>query len=100
MTIDGEALLQRRLRLPQHVVHRSFVAETVVLNLETGRYHGLNATAGRMLDALNGADTVAAAAAEVATEYGEDPAVVQADLIELCRQLLDRQLVEVVGDPR
>ena len=100
MTIDGDTLLHSRLRLPEHVVHRSFVAETVVLNLRTGMYHGLNATAGRMLEALDAADTVAAAAAEVATEYGEDPAVVQADLIELCRQLLDRQLVEVVGDSR
>jgi Coenzyme PQQ synthesis protein D (PqqD) len=100
MTIDGEALLHSRLRLPQHVVHRSFVAETVVLNLKTGMYHGLNATAGRMLEALDGADTVAAAAATVASEYGEDPAIVQADLVELCRQLLDRRLVEVVGDHR
>jgi hypothetical protein len=26
---------------------------TVVLNLQTGRYHGLNATAGSMLEALS-----------------------------------------------
>jgi len=56
--IDNDNLLGACLRLPEHVVHRSFVAETVVLNLQTGRYHGLNPVGGRMLDALNGASSV------------------------------------------
>ena len=100
MTIDNETLLNARVRLPQHVVHRSFVAETVVLNLETGKYHGLNPTAGRMLDALDTAPNVRAAAAQIAEEYGEDPAAVEADIVPFCRNLLDRKLVEiVVGDP-
>jgi DNA-binding CsgD family transcriptional regulator len=43
---------ETRVRVPQHVVHRAFPARTVVLNLETGKYHGLNPTAGRMLTAL------------------------------------------------
>ena len=54
-SISDQALLASRARLPQHVVHRSFVAETVVLNLRTGKYHGLNPTAGRMLEALDAA---------------------------------------------
>jgi hypothetical protein len=47
---DPDTLLSASLRLPQHVVHRSFVAETVVLNLQTGKYHGLNPVGGRMLE--------------------------------------------------
>ena len=35
-----------------HVVYRSFATETVILNLQTGRYHGLNKTGGRMLELL------------------------------------------------
>lgn len=96
MTIDTETLLGSRVRLPQHVVHRSFVAETVVLNLETGKYHGLNPTAGRMLDALDGADNVRAAAAEIANEYGQDQAAVESDIVSFCLDLLDRKLVEIV----
>ncbi len=96
MTTDGTTLLERRLRLPQHVVHRSFVAETVVLNLETGTYHGLNPTAGKMLDALDEAASVAEAAGVIAREYGTDLATVQADLIVLCQELLERRLVEIV----
>jgi hypothetical protein len=89
-------LLAARMRLPQHVVHRSFVAETVVLNLNTGQYHGLNKTAGRMLEALDGAPTVAAAVPELAREYGVEAANVESDLIALCQGLLERGLIEIV----
>ena len=32
------------VRVPEHVVYRDFAEQTVVLNLRTGRYHGLNET--------------------------------------------------------
>jgi PqqD family protein of HPr-rel-A system len=93
-------LLAARMRLPQHVLHRSFVAETVVLNLRTGKYHGLNPTAGRMLDALAQAPTAGVVVPELAREYGVDPAQVESDLIALCQGLLERGLIEMVdGDP-
>ena len=86
---------EARVRIPQHVVHRHFPAQTVVLNLKTGRYHGLNATAGRMLDALGEGRTVAAAARIVADHYRRPRADVERDLCELCAQLLARGLVEL-----
>ena len=92
---SDQELLASRARLPQHVVHRSFVAETVVLNLRTGKYHGLNPTAGRMLEALEATDSVAAAVPGLAEEYGVEPAQIEADLIQLCRGLLERGLIEI-----
>jgi hypothetical protein len=89
-------LLSARVRMPQHVLHRSFVAETVVLNLRTGRYHGLNPTAGRMLDALEAAPTVGDAVPELAREYGIESAKVESDDVALCQGLLERGLIEVV----
>ncbi len=68
--LSDQELLESRARLPQHVVHRSFVAETVVLNLRTGKYHGLNPTAGKMLEALEAAPTVGDAVPVLADEYG------------------------------
>jgi hypothetical protein len=94
LATDSDTLLSACLRLPQHVVHRSFVAETVVLNLQTGKYHGLNSVGGRMLEAVNEAPTVREAAEPIAEEYGQDPAVVEADLVAFCRDLLDRGLLE------
>jgi hypothetical protein len=93
-------LLAARVRLPQHVVHRSFVAETVVLNLRTGKYHGLNPTAGRMLEALATASTAGAVVPELAREYEIEPAQIESDLIALCQGLLERGLIEIVdADP-
>ncbi len=98
MTVDRDSLSSARLRLPQHVVHRSFVAEAVVLNLKTGMYHGLNPMGGRMLDIVNEAPSVHEAAMLIAKEYDQDPTMVEADLVAFCRDLLDRELVEIVGD--
>jgi hypothetical protein len=83
------------VRIPEHVVFRSFAQETVVLNLQTGTYHGLNSTAGRMLEALQRHPVIAEAAAAVAEEYGQDTAKVEADLRELCEGLRSRGLLAV-----
>ncbi len=88
------SLLTSKVKVPQHVVYRSFPAETVVLNLETGRYHGLNATAGSMLEALERAVCIRDAAAELAARYEKDLSVVEQDLCELCQSLLERGLIE------
>jgi hypothetical protein len=95
---NDTTLLTARIKVPQHVVYRSFPSETVVLNLETGRYHGLNPTAGSMLDALVGASSVRAAAAAVAGEYEQTPETVERDMCELCSLLLARGLIELDGD--
>ncbi|HEX6688743.1 MAG TPA: PqqD family protein [Solirubrobacterales bacterium] len=94
-THSGPSLLGQPIHLPQHVVYRSFPAETVVLNLQTGKYHGLNPSAGRMLEAVERAGSVGAAAAKVAAEFEQPQAVIERDMCDLCRLLLDRGLVEI-----
>jgi hypothetical protein len=96
--LTDEQLLQAQARLPQHVVHRSFVAETVVLNLRTGKYHGLNPTAGKMLDALEAAPTVGQAVPGLAEEYGLQQEQIRGDLVVLTRGLLERGLIEITND--
>ncbi len=46
-------LAQIRVRVPNHVVYQSFVAETVLLDLETGTHHELDGNAGRLLEVLS-----------------------------------------------
>jgi hypothetical protein len=94
-TISGNALLAARVTVPAHVVYRAFVAETVVLNLETGKYHGLNPIGGRMIAALEKSATVREAAASIATEYEQPVDAVAADVCEFCRDLHSRGLIEV-----
>jgi len=81
--------------MPQHVVHRSFPTETVVLNLQTGKYHGLNPTAGRMLEVLATKGELRAAAAAVAEEYDQPLAATERDICDLCEALLERGLIEI-----
>jgi hypothetical protein len=95
VSASAEQLLAARAKLPQHVVHRSFVAETIILNLNTGKYHGLNPTAGRMLEAVDGAPTVRTAVPALADEYGVEAARIEADLVDLLRGLQDRGLIEI-----
>jgi hypothetical protein len=92
---SDQQLLDARARLPQHVVHRSFVSETVVLNLRTGKYHGLNPTAGTMLEALEAAATIADAVPVLVAAYDLDQERIQGDLLTLTRGLLERELIVV-----
>ena len=97
---DTPSLMSASIKVPQHVVYRSFPTETVVLNLETGKYHGLNATAGKMLDALERAPSFGDALATIADSYAQPEDVLEQDLRELCNVLHERGLIEIDGERR
>ncbi len=92
------SLTASKIRVPRHVVYRRLPSETVVFNLQTGKYHGLNATAGTMLEALEQASCLQDAAVAVAGEYTQSQAVVERDMCQLCEGLLARGLIELDGD--
>jgi hypothetical protein len=92
--LEARTTVDARITIPQHVVFRSFVKETVVLNLDTGRYHGLNPTGGRMLEVLRETPVVGDAAAKLAGEYGVPTEDIERDLLEFCDELASRGLVE------
>ena len=94
---EARTTLDTKIAIPQHVVSRSFVKETVVLNLDTGRYHGLNPTGGRMLEVLKEVPIVRDAAAKLAGEYGLPAEEVEGDLLRFCDELAGRGLIERAG---
>lgn len=83
-----------RLRVPAHVAWRAFPAETVLLNLQTGQYHGLNPTGGRMFEVIGECGDPELAAERLAAEFGQPLRTIAEDLRELCEGLLDRGLLE------
>jgi hypothetical protein len=95
-TPPGEAF--GGVRIPDHVVFRSFPAETVALNLDTGQYHGLNPVAGKMLETLEKAGSLAAAAPLLAAGYDQPLETIRADLRRLCEDLAARGLIELLDD--
>jgi hypothetical protein len=98
MTMGGRPAPSSRARVPDHVVYRTFATETVILNLETGKYHGLNPSGGRMLDLLSQNRSVAEASRQLAEEYGRPVDEIERDVSDFCSQLVERGLVELVGD--
>ena len=94
-TLTNESLLAEKARVPNHVVYRPFVKETVILNLQSGQYHGLNPTGGRMLEVLERSASIEAAARQLADEFNTPLETLQKDLCDFCRDLLQRGLIEV-----
>jgi hypothetical protein len=93
----GDDLLDAAIRVPEHVIFRSFARETVALNLETGTFHGLNSTAGRMVEVVARAPRARDAVGQLAQEYGIPDEQVAADLQNLLRVLVNRRLIEIHG---
>ena len=93
--LSDDALLAAAARTPEHVVYRSFVSETVLLNLETGRYFGVNPSGGRMLEELVNAKTVEEAAQRLSEHYGRPRAEIDSDLQTFCADLTSRGLLEL-----
>ena len=81
------------------MVYRRLPSETVVFNLQTGKYHGLNATAGSMLEALDAAPAACATPRPPWPASTSQPqATVERDMRELCDGLLARGLIELDGN--
>ena len=99
---DHRWYLEARVRVPDHVVYRWFEAETLLLNLDTGQYHGLNPTGGRMLQLLDETDgKVGEAVARLAAEHDDiDAEQIASDMAQFCAELGERGLIEVDDDPR
>ena len=83
--------------MPEHVVYRAFVQETVLLNLQTGKYHGINPVGGRMLEVLQRASSLEEAALQLADEYQRPLDEIEQDICNFCDDLLERGLIQIKG---
>lgn len=94
---DFEALQRAKISVPPSVVFRQFAEEMVLLDINEGRYYGLNLVGGRMLEELDKHGDIGRAVDEVAAEYDVPRDRVQADFATLIGQLTERGLVEVAS---
>ena len=96
---DHSWLLDARIRIPDHVVFRSFETETLLLNLNTGQYHGVNRTGGRLLQLLEETGgSVRGAVARLAEETDVSVQEISSDMAEFCAALAERGLIEIDDD--
>ena len=83
-------------RIPQHVVYRTMANETVVLNIQTGMYYGLNESAGRMLEILERSASLHVALHTLVAELGVSEETLAPDLLGFCNDLGAKGLIEFV----
>ena len=77
-----------RLKIPDQVVTRQVGDETVLLNLESGIYFGLDPVGSRFLELLETEDTLAAVVARMLEEFDVTEAQLEADLLRLADEML------------
>jgi len=85
-----------RVTVPETVLFRELDGESVLLNLGTESYLGLNEVGTRMWSALTTSSTIQAAYDELQTEYDVAPEVLRQDMETLLGQMLEHGLVQIV----
>ncbi len=85
-----------RAAAPAHVLVRFLDQESVLLNLETERYFGLDATGTRMWQLVTTSSNIDAAYRELLAEYDVEPELLRANLAELLDRLVENGLLQVL----
>lgn len=89
------ASLSGRVAVPPHVLVRFLDDESVLLNLETERYFGLDDTGTRMWQLLTSLPNIDAVFQQLLAEYEVDPDELRKDLEELLSRLVSNGLLHV-----
>lgn len=82
-----------RAVVPSNVLVRFLDQESVLLNLDTERYFGLDAVGTRMWQVVTVASTVDAALAQLVEEYDASPETLRTDLTKLLEHLIENGLI-------
>jgi hypothetical protein len=84
-----------RLKVPEQVVTRQVGDETVLLNLESGTYFGLDPVGSRFLELLQAEGALVAVMDRMLEEFEVNEAQLEADLLQLADEMLASGLLEV-----
>ena len=84
-----------RATAPKHVLVRPVDQESVLLNLETERYFGLDETGTRMWQLLTTSPDIDAAYQELLAEYDVQPELLRENLAELVGHLVEHGLLQI-----
>jgi hypothetical protein len=82
-----------RVAVPDGVLISQLQEESVILNLESERYYGLDDVGTRFLTVLTSSESIEAAHETLSREYDVDPIVLRDDLLALVEKLVDQGLL-------
>lgn len=86
---------QQNITLAPDVLVQELSGESVLLNLNSEEYFGLDEVGSRMLSVLTGSASIQEASDRLLEEYEVEPEKLHQDLMELIEKMVDRGLVTV-----
>ena len=92
---EANMKLDSTLSIPPQVMSRLVDDETVLLDLKSGMYFGLDGVGKRIWESVSEGNSLGATVAIIASEYEVDEARAKADVIEFATELVERGLLEV-----
>lgn len=84
-----------RVSVPDEVLISNLQEESVILNLNSERYFGLDNVGTRMLSVLSASSSIEAAYEQLLAEYDVDPEALRQDLTSLIENLVQQGLVSI-----
>lgn len=85
-----------RAVVPAHVLIRHLEGESVLLNLDSERYFGLDATGSRMWELVTSSPSIDVAFERLEQEFDVQPELLREHLSKLLSELVDNGLLAVV----
>ena len=82
-----------RVTVPDDVLISHLQEESVILNLDSERYFGLDDVGTRFLSVLTSSESIEAAYERLRSEYDVDPQVLRSDLFALVENLMAHGLL-------
>src|ERR1700756_6013063 len=82
-----------RVSIPTNVLIRFLDQESVLLNLNTERYFGLDSVGTRMWQLVTSAPTIESAYCELIEEFDVDPETLRSNLSDLLNHLIENGLI-------
>ena len=85
---------QKKAVVPEHVLFRELEGESVLLNIQTETYFGLDDVGTRMWNVLAEHDSIQSAYETLLTEYDVDPRTLKQDLGGIIAKLHEKGLIQ------
>src|SRR5246127_4431422 len=86
-----------RVVVPSHVLVRFLDKESVLLNIETERYFGLEETGTGMWELVTAAPRIEVAYEQLLEEYDVQPELLRENLADLLTRLVENGLLQVAS---
>ncbi len=88
-----------RVKIPDDVLISKLQEESVILNLDSERYYGLDDVGTRILSVLSTSESIEAAYETLLKEYDVDAHVLRQDLLALVERLINLGVIKISVNP-